>query len=222
MLIQQEVDKIKKKSISITYEDINKLKYFLEIMNIPHLKRNMEADLVCSKLSQLGLVDFVISEDMDHLTSGTSILLRDFNNKNNMVTSFNSDIAIAELGLSREKWIELCILFGCDYVSRIRGVGYKSSYKYIMQNKNEEISTIIKQIEIAKKNAVPDNYLEKVLNAKTIFLNNVDIQVDENSIFNTTLYDNQVEVARNYLTKYSNISPVKINNRLKNIFRYCI
>ena len=36
-------------------------------MNIKHIKRDMEADIVCSKLSSLGFIDFVISEDMDHL-----------------------------------------------------------------------------------------------------------------------------------------------------------
>ena len=45
-------------------------KYFLDIMNIKHIKMNMEADIVCSKLSSEGLIDLVISEDMDHLTSG--------------------------------------------------------------------------------------------------------------------------------------------------------
>ena len=138
-ILQQDLIKIKRKSIFITSDDIGRLIYFLDIMNIPHVKRNMEADLVCSRLSQLGIVDLVISEDMDHLTSGTSILLRDFNNKNNYVTVYNSNIAQTDLAVSNEKWIELCILFGCDYVPRIRGLGYKTSWKYISDNKKSSI-----------------------------------------------------------------------------------
>ena len=100
--LKEEIDKIKRKTSSITSDDINKLRYFLDIMNIKYIRKNMEADIVCSKLSSLGLVDFVISEDMDHLTSGTHILLRDFNNRNNYVTIYNLDKALNSLSLTHE------------------------------------------------------------------------------------------------------------------------
>ena len=111
----------------------------------------MEADIVCSKLSSLGLVDFVISEDMDHLTSGTHILLRDFNNRNNYVTIYNLDKALNSLSLTHEKWIDLCILFGCDYVSRIRGLGYKTSYKFLSNNKDKTFEVLLSVIQESKK-----------------------------------------------------------------------
>ena len=218
-----EISKIKRKTIFVTAEDNNKLLYFLDIMNIKHIKRDMEADIVCSKLSSLGLVDFVISEDMDHLTSGTRILLRDFNNKNNYVTVYNLNDAIDKLDITQEKWIELCILFGCDYVPRIRGLGYKTSYKFVSENKTCDFNSIIGKIIEVKKFSLPDNYIEKVDKAKNIFFNNINIEIDESFfISDNDIFENQINVVTDYLKKYTKFSDQKIRNRIKNIFGYCI
>ena len=218
-----EIAKTKKKSIHITSSDINKLKYFLDIMNIKYIKRESEADLVSSKLSHLRLVDFVISEDMDHLTSGTSILLRDFNNRNNNVTVYNSKIACSKTELTHDKWIELCILFGCDYVNRIKGMGYKTSYKIIKKYNNLDIEEIIKQIQKQGKFKLEENYINKVLKAKTIFQNNNDFELD-NIISDPKkdVFDNQLSIIKEYLQKYTKFSEQKIKNRIKNIYGYCI
>ena len=218
-----ELEKTKRKSVVVTSSDTNKLKYFLEIMNIPYIRRDSEADLVCSKLAQLGFVDFVISEDMDHLTSGTTMLLRDFNNRNNAVTIYNSKVAKNEIELDNDKWIELCIMFGCDYVPRIRGLGYKTSYKYIKLNKTLPFTEIVGLIRQKPKYTISDDYLDKVLRAKLIFINDVDFNLGE-YLFkcNKDLYDNQIEVVKTYLKKYTRFSDQKIKNRIKNIYGYCI
>lgn len=218
-----EIAKTKRKSVHVSSSDINKLKYFLDIMNIKYIKRNSEADLVSSKLSELGIVDFVISEDMDHLTSGTSILLRDFNNRNNNVTVYNSKIACNITELSYEKWIELCIFFGCDYVNRIKGMGYKTSYKIIKKNSNLPIEDIIKQIQLQGKFKLEENYTDKVIKAKTIFHNNNDFELDNIvSDPKKDVFDNQISIIKNYLEKYTKFSEQKIKNRIKNIYGYCI
>ena len=221
--INSEINKIKRKTISVSNEDIGKLTYFLDLVNIRYIKKNMEADIVCSKLSSIGLVDFVISEDMDHLTSGTRILLRDFNNRNNYVTIYSLDAILNTLDITHDKLIDLCILFGCDYVSRIRGLGYKTSYKYFSSNKDMEFETLVNHIVETKKCTLPPNYIEKVKKAQTIFRNNIDIGIDE-SFFTEKkeIFDNQIKVVKDYLSKYTNFSEQKIKNRIKNIFGYCI
>lgn len=219
----EEINKIKKKTITVSADDNLKLIYFLDIMNIKHIRRNMEADIVCSKLSSLGLVDFVISEDMDHLTSGTNILLRDFNNNNNYVTIYNLEKALSALDITQEKWIELCILFGCDYVPRIRGLGYKTSYNYLADNKTNSFNDILEQILQVKRFTLPDNYVEKVNNAKRIFINDIDIELDDTFFSeNNDIFENQIQVVSDYLKKYTPFSEQKIRNRIKNIFGYCI
>lgn len=242
----EEISKIKRKTIFVTAEDNNKLLYFLDIMNIKHIKRDMEADIVCSKLSSEGLIELVISEDMDHLTSGTKILLRDFNNKNNYVTVYNLNTMLTCLNFNSEMFIILCILFGCDYVSRIRGLGYKSSYKIIkgindtntssqqkvsdtnikdtIENKDVvDIDTLISKILQSKKLVIPDDFKNKFTKAQNIFRNNITLNVDEEFFNNNNeIFDNQVKVVKDYLVKYTSFTEQKIKNRLKNIFGYCI
>lgn len=221
--IKEEISKIKRKTISITGEDMSKLRYFLDIMNIKHIKKNMEADIVCSKLSSDGLVDFVISEDMDHLTSGTKILLRDFNNRNNYVTIYNLDVALKTLNFTQNQWINLCILFGCDYVPRIRGLGYKTSYKFLSNNINSNFEQLVNIITQSKKCSLPDQYLEKVKKAQKIFENNINIEINEDFFKeDKDIFDNQIKVVKDYLRKYTSFSDQKIKNRIKNIFGYCI
>lgn len=222
----EEIKKIKRKTISITSEDNAKLKYFLDLMNIKHIKSESEADIVCSKLSSSGLIDFVISEDMDHLTSGTKILLRDFNNKNNYVTMYNRETILTKLNFTEDQLIHMCILFGCDYVSRIRGMGYKTSYKMINKATIEgcSIESILKNVSSIKKNLIiPEDYIEKSKKAYIIFKNNINLEIDE-AFFETDndIFDNQIIVVRDYLRKYTTFSDQKIKNRIKNIFGYCI
>jgi flap endonuclease-1 len=221
--ILNEISKINKKTISVTGDDISRLKYFLDIMNIKYIKRDMEADVICSKLSSMGLVDFVISEDMDHLTSGTKVLLRDFNNKNNYVTIYRLETALNKLNISHERWINLCIMFGCDYVSRIKGLGYKTSYKFINKCDTDSFEGVLNYIKQLGKFTIPDNYLEKVKKAQIIFRNNIDINLTE-SFFteDKDIFDNQIKVVKDYLHKYTKFSDQKIKNRIKNIFGYCI
>jgi flap endonuclease-1 len=222
-LLLEEIKKIKRKTISVSAEDNARLIYFLDIMNIKHIKKDMEADIVCSKLSSLGLVDFVVSEDMDHLTSGTKILLRDFNNKNNYVTVYNLELVLKSLDITHEKWIELCILFGCDYVPRIRGLGYKTSYRFLSENKSCHFNELLEKILSNKRFNMPENYINKVNKARIIFLNNIDIEITEDFFCkNNEVFDNQVSVVSDYLKKYTNFSDQKIRNRIKNIFGYCI
>ena len=221
--IINEINKINKKTISVTGDDISRLRYFLDIMNIKYIKRNMEADVICSKLSSLGLVDFVISEDMDHLTSGTKILLRDFNNKNNYVTVYNLEKALDKLKITNEKWINLCIMLGCDYVSRIKGMGYKSSFKIINKCDTDSFDDIINYINQLNKYTIPANYSEKTKKAKEIFRNDIDINISEDFFTkNKDIFDNQIQVVKDYLHKYTKFSEQKIKNRIKNIFGYCI
>ena len=72
---------------------------------------------------------------------------------------------------------------------------------------------------------IPPNYLQEFNRAKTIFSNETIIPNIETIIKpkNTDeIFDNQISVIREYLTKYSNFSEKKIRNRIKNIYGYTI
>lgn len=225
--IDEQIKKLSKKIIYVTKDNISQLKYMLNILNIPYIHENIEADLISSKLSSLGYVDMVISEDMDHLTNGTTNLIRDFNVNNNVAKCYNLSKIHSSLGLIHDKFIALCILFGCDYVKRIKGLGTISSFNIIKGIDDINIENIIKKIQTSKKLVVPNNYSDEFKSALKIFKNyELDVnsiviynaKIEENKLIVNELFDNQKENALVYFKKHTTLSERKITNRINNIF----
>lgn len=225
--IDEQITKLKKKIIYVTKENIIQLKYLLGILNIPYIHENNEADLISSKLSSSNIVSMVISEDMDHLTNGTKYLIRDFNINNNIAKCYDLEKIKEKLSLTHIQFINLCVLFGCDYIKRIKGLGTVSSYNIIKNCDTNEIETLVEQIKSTKKVDIPNNYISEFKKAVKIFKNE-DINLDNITIYNAKLencniisnpvFDNQKQNAIIYLKKYTNLSDRKIINRISNIF----
>ena len=217
--LKKELDKFEDKLIKITKEDISSVKYFFDVLNIKYIQAKGEADILCSKLCTQNICQMVMSEDMDILTSGTPLLLREFNCNNNKIYSYNLNIILDRLNLSYEKWVEFCILCGCDYVKRIYGLGPKFSYKLIKDNTIEEVLNIIKSRD---KITIPDNYLDKFYKAKNIFMiNELELELENNLNLDkeTKLFDNELQNIKLYLTKNTSLSNKQIDNRIKNIYK---
>ena len=67
-----EKEKIKyfKRSVSISKEQMEQCRELLDLMGIPYVQAPEEADSQCAYLNKKGLVDAVLTEDMDILTFG--------------------------------------------------------------------------------------------------------------------------------------------------------
>ena len=216
--IKTNITKINRKILKVTKEDIESVKTLFNNLNIKYVRAQGEADFLCSKLCNKGIVDFVITEDMDLLTSGSKLLLRDFSITSNRALLFNLDEILTGLNLSYEKWVELCIMFGCDYLKRINGIGPAKSLKFIRSFNN--INEIIN--EIKKKNTdIEENYIEKFNNAKKKFMEydisylNCDLST---LVSIEPLFTNQKETIFNYLKSNTLLSEKQISNRIKNIY----
>ena len=227
-ILKRDIDKLNNKVICVTKEDIINLKLFLNTMEIPYLQAEGEADFLCSKLCEQRVVDMVISEDMDLLTSGTTILLRNFNINSNKIISYSLQPILNILNLSFEKWVELCILFGCDYLKRIRGIGPKCSYKFVSNNINKDFKEIMVQIKNSKKCEIPDNYMDDFNRSKDLFMNiNIDYlnfksRDDLNNFIRIKPLDNnKKDNISMYISKNPNLflSNTQIRNRIKNIYK---
>ena len=97
------------------------------------------------------------TEDMDALTFGTTVLLRHltFSEARKMpIKEFHLNKVLEGMELTMDQFIDLCILLGCDYCDKIRGVGPKSAYKLIQEHKS--IEEILKKLD--KKHTAPENW----------------------------------------------------------------
>ena len=58
------------------------------------------------------------------------------------MTEINRERVMADLGLTEDEFIDMCILCGCDYASKIEGVGPVKAYKFIKEFSSIENSSI--------------------------------------------------------------------------------
>ena len=71
------------------------------------------------------------------------------------IKEFHYEKILEGLELNKDQFVDLCILLGCDYCEKIRGVGPKGAIKLIQDNKT--IENILETID-TKKFVVPENW----------------------------------------------------------------
>lgn len=95
------------------------------------------------------------SEDMDTLTFGTPILLKNLTaseQKKLPVTEINLEKALEELDMPKEQFVDLCLLLGCDYLDPVRGVGPKKALKLIQEFRSlDRVLEHLQQVEAEKE-----------------------------------------------------------------------
>lgn len=118
-----------------------------------------EAEAQCAELQKAGIVHAVATEDMDTMTFGSELILRNFNaseSKKLPIVEISLSKALEELSITMKQFIDLCILLGCDYTTTIKGIGPKKSLKLIIDEEN--IENIIESLEDQDKYKVPKDW----------------------------------------------------------------
>lgn len=129
---EKKIKKLEQSSIKITKQHFKDLKELIIIMGATYLEATGEADHLCAELVRKGICDACITEDMDILVSGATIL-RDFRTSTELVTEYKCATVCKELGLTYEQFVDLGILCGYDSRPTIKGIGWKTAYKLIKE-----------------------------------------------------------------------------------------
>ena len=96
---------------------------------------------------------------MDALTFGTPVLLRHltFSEARKMpIKEFHLSSIMEGFEMNPEQFVDLCILLGCDYVDKIKGIGPKKAIELV--RKHGDIETILSNLD-TKKYPMPENWL---------------------------------------------------------------
>ena len=72
------------------------------------------------------------------------------------IKEFYYDKILEGFEMNRDQFIDLCILLGCDYCDKIRGIGPKNAIKLVQEHKS--IDKILENID-TKKFTVPENWV---------------------------------------------------------------
>jgi flap endonuclease-1 len=213
--LDKQIKEAKARCINITKEDIDNVKRLFDIIGAKYILANCEADLVCCDLYKRGIVQGCISNDMDFLPGGTGILIRNYN-LGNMVDEYNLEKVLELADLTYDKFVDFCILCGCDYTCKINRLGFLTAYKCL--KKYENIEEIIENLCIKEeKFKLPANFNYVI--ARKLLKNNEN-NLEEYEIFNETFIENAENKENNikFILQNTAYSSLQLNNRLKNIF----
>ena len=161
LIVEEELKKLKSQSVSITAEDFELTKKLFELMEVPYVLADMEAETKCSHLCKLGLVDAVLSEDTDVLAYNTPIFLTKINTTTDTCIEIRIENILSELEIAYELFRDLCIMCGTDYNSNIFRVGPENAFKLLKRHENIE--------EIERENPNLDSSVLNYIRVRELF-----------------------------------------------------
>ncbi len=216
----KEYNKLSKRSVHITKEQINDVKTMLTFMGIPYVEAPCEAEAQCAELTKGSKVFASATEDMDCLTFGSKVLLRhltDSRTKN--VTEIHINKVLDTLNLTYEQFVDFCILCGCDYTNTISGIGPKRSLSLIKEHNT--IEEIIKIVKAKKKNTdkngkslVPEHLEQNISEVRSLFVNP---DVTPHSEINIVFKKIQVPELINFLVTEKNFNKERVERGIARI-----
>jgi flap endonuclease-1 len=148
---QADIEKYSKRTVRVTREHNEECKRLLRLMGVPVIEAPTEAEAQCAQLCKDGIVYAISTEDMDSLTFATPRLLRHLMapaSQKVSVMEFEHDKVLEGLGLTREQFIDLCILCGCDYTDKIGGIGPVRALSLIQ--KHGSIEKVLENLDPSK------------------------------------------------------------------------
>lgn len=180
-LIEIEISKLSTQIVYVTKTHIDDCKKLLDVLGISYFNAPDEAEKYCVFLYKNKLVDYIVSDDTDVFTFGGYNVIKT-TMKNNL-TEFDLKIFLDKINYTHEKFIDFCILSGCDYLSYVPNLAINTVYNLF--KKFDKIEDIIS----LKKYNFPDEYnIEKIRKLFNEF--NYDIPIIENNNYNKTQFEN--------------------------------
>ncbi len=160
----EAMEKFSRRINTITPEMTDACKNLLRFMGIPVVEAPCEAEAQCAEMCKAGLVYATASEDMDSLTFGTTRLLRHLwagtsstaAKKGIKPAEYSLSVALEDLDMDMAKFIDMCMLCGCDYLDGIRGLGPVTALK--LMREHGSMGDVLQVIKGNGKYTMPDEY----------------------------------------------------------------
>lgn len=158
--INSEITKLERRCVVFSQKQVQDILYFFELLGIPVIRENEEADFILAKLSAANKIDYILSDDSDVLAFGAKRVLKNFCIKEEKCELYEMDNILANLGVPIQKFVDICILCGCDYTTKIRNMNCTKSLQLILQ---------FGTIEEVMKNTEYDIHLGQIQKARELF-----------------------------------------------------
>lgn len=129
--------RLRRQCIRVTPAHLEEARELLRALGWPVLTAPSEAEKHLAALQTEGAIDLAVSEDTDTIASGARLCVREFNRLNDARVPPSERYAcqvdlmclLAELGLSYDGFVNMCLLCGSDFAPKIPQVGPALAYK---------------------------------------------------------------------------------------------
>ncbi|EGG06497.1 uncharacterized protein MELLADRAFT_36164, partial [Melampsora larici-populina 98AG31] len=145
--VDAEVNKLKDQRVKDRRDadDVNlqmskDIQSMLRLFGIPYVISPMEAEAQCAELLKKGLVDGIITDDSDVFLFGGTRVYKNMFNQNKFVECYLMNDLEKELGLSRQRLIQLAYLLGSDYTEGLAGVGPVTAMEILSEFDDEHLT----------------------------------------------------------------------------------
>lgn len=201
--IKKKILHLKKSNIKITKEDLDNIADIAALFGVPCVRAKGEADVLIGQLYLNNSINACLSEDMDILIFGCRKMIK-FNNKK--IYEYDLDYILFKLSITYDQFLDMCILFGCDYLRPLSKLDTTYIYNNIVNKKLDKLIC---------ENVSQENY-EKYLNefkyTKDIFNNCI-----KNEDIKYTYFKIKSSINDNVLNQLTAKSPL-LNSKKKNEF----
>lgn len=207
------IKKFMGRTVRITQQHNDDVKELLRLMGVPVVEAPSEAEAQCAHMAAAGLVYATATEDADALTFGTPVLIRhlnfsDQNSKGKPILVFSLKTILEALELTMEQFVDFCILCGCDYCDRLKGIGPQTAYKLIKKHNN--IEGVLHALDDKKPLADVNDY--NYVQARAFFLSPEVLSPAE--VPKLVWKEPQEEKLRAFLVEKHNFNPKRVESYL--------
>ena len=211
--VKRDSEKLTKKIIYVTQYHIDSSKRLFDLCGIKYIHEQCEAESLIAYMCKNNYIDACISEDTDILANGGYLFLRNFSADKNTVDEYCLQGILDGLQLDHDKFIDLCILCGCDYTGKIHGLGPINAHKLLL--KYGSIEEIIKH---NTKYEIPANFDYQT--ARELFKNPISDELFANIDKNSCINQPQINELLDFLkeTKLKDKYVTEIKNNLMNYY----
>ena len=164
--INKEIDNLTRQIINVTKTHINEVKQLLDFMGVNYYNAPDEAEKYCVYLQKHKIIDYIITDDTDVFTFGGINVLKS-SIKNNNIIETNINFFLDKLEFSDKKFIDFCILSGCDYLPYIPNLAINTVHTLF--KKYDTIEDIIKLNKYSFSSEYIGNELNELNDVRAIF-----------------------------------------------------
>ena len=161
----------------ISREQTDQCRELLGLMGVPFIDAPQEADSQLSYLCKENMVYAVLTEDMDILTFGSPRIIRNLTSSKKTPLEIELGKVLEKLNLTYDEFIELCILFGCDYCPNLSDV--KANEIYSVYSKHKSIEKTLEELRNTG-HIIPEKF--DYVDAKKYFKSSEHNKINSDSI----------------------------------------